>query len=286
MSHTHSAEAGFTTVIEPRTRLFDVNLKELWHYRDLLGLFVKRNIAVQYKQTILGPLWYIVQPALTVVMYMVVFGGIAGIPTDGIPQPLFYLAGVCIWQYFADCLNNTANTFVTNSNIFGKVYFPRLIMPLSDTVSNLLRFSIQLGLFLIVYAVYAFIGVPAHLTWYALLFPLLVLMLAGLALGFGILISSMTTKYRDLQILFSFLVQLWMYATPIFYPASILPDEFKFILNVNPLYYYINNMRTCIIGGISPEPLQYIICALFAFGSVGLGSLVFFKAQDRFILYL
>ena len=290
MSHTHSAEAGFTTVIEPRTRLFDVNLKELWHYRDLLGLFVKRNIAVQYKQTILGPLWYIVQPALTVVMYMVVFGGIAGIPTDGIPQPLFYLAGVCIWQYFADCLNNTANTFVTNSNIFGKVYFPRLIMPLSDTVSNLLRFSIQLGLFLIVYAVYAFIGVPAHLTWYALLFPLLVLMLAGLALGFGILISSMTTKYRDLQILFSFLVQLWMYATPIVYPLSQVKGKVFLGLDVhalmclNPITPIIETFKHAMLGAgefIGWGWLAYSL--IFTLALLALGVLVFNKVQKSFM---
>ena len=220
MEQQHLKEENFTTVIKPKNSLFEVNLKEIWDYRDLLTLFVKRNITVTYKQTILGPLWWLIQPAITVIMYMVVFGGIAGIPTDGIPQPLFYLGGVCMWQYFSDCLNKTSNTFVTNSGIFGKVYFPRLIMPLSDVISNLLRFGIQFGLFILVYIYFAFVGSAACPNWYLLLLPLLIIMMAGLALGFGVIISSMTTKYRDLQILFSFVVSLWMYATPIVYPLS------------------------------------------------------------------
>ncbi|MBQ7213821.1 MAG: ABC transporter permease, partial [Bacteroidales bacterium] len=202
-------------VIQPKDRLLSVDFKEIWRYRDLFTLFVKRNIVVQYKQTILGPLWYIIQPALTVLMYMVVFGGIAGIPTDGVPQPLFYLSGVCMWQYFSDCLNTTANTFATNANMFGKVYFPRIVTPLSNVASNLLRFFIQFMLFVAVYVYYVASGLPISPNAYALLFPLLVLMMAGLALGFGMIISSMTTKYRDLRILFSFIVQLWMYGTPI-----------------------------------------------------------------------
>ena len=182
----------WTTVIRPKDKLWSINLKELWSYRDLYSLFVNRNIVTQYKQTILGTLWFFIQPILTVIMYMVVFGGIAGIATDGIPQPLFYLAGTCMWQYFSDCLGKTSNTFVTNSGLFGKVYFPRLIVPLSNVTSNLLRFGIQLSLFVIVYIVYAFIGCSAHLNWYALLVPVLILMMAGLSLGFGTLISSMT----------------------------------------------------------------------------------------------
>lgn len=212
----------WTTTIRPRNSLFEVNLKEIWEYRDLISLFIKRNIITQYKQTILGPMWFVVQPALTVIMYMIVFGGIAGIPTDGVPRPLFYLAGTCMWQYFSECLTKTSNTFVDNANIFGKVYFPRLTVPLSNVVSNLVRFGIQFGFFVIVYIAYAFLDPTCHATlnWYALLFPVLLFMMAGLALGFGILISALTTKYRDLQILFSFIVQLWMYATPIVYPLS------------------------------------------------------------------
>ena len=216
------AEEKWDIEIKPKDKLLSVDFKELWRYRDLCGLFVKRNIITQYKQTILGPVWFIVQPALTVIMYMIVFGHIAGIPTDGVPRPVFYLAGTCVWQYFADCLTKTSNTFVSNSGIFGKVYFPRLVMPIADVLSNLLRFGIQFGFFIIVYIIYALAdpNCHAHLTWYALLFPVLLLMIIGLALGFGTIISSMTTKYRDLQVLFSFLVSLWMYATPIVYPLS------------------------------------------------------------------
>ena len=212
----------WTTVIKPKNKLLEVNLKEIWQYRDLISLFIKRNIITQYKQTILGPVWYVVQPALTVIMYMIVFGGIAGIPTDGVPRPLFYLAGTCMWQYFSECLTKTSNTFVDNSGIFGKVYFPRLVMPISNVISNLLRFAIQFGFFVVIYVIYALVdpNCTASLNAYALLFPVLLFMMAGLALGFGILISSWTTKYRDLQILFSFIVQLWMYATPIVYPLT------------------------------------------------------------------
>ena len=198
-----SSDSGWTTVIQPKDKLLNINLRELWSYRDLCSLFVKRNITTQFKQTVLGPLWYLIQPTMTVIMYMVVFGGIANISTDGLPQPLFYLSGICLWQYFNDCLSKTSSTFTANAGIFGKVYFPRLIVPISTVISNLLRFAIQFGLFLAVYAIYQIWIIPGqiHTNWYALLLPLLIVMLAGLALGFGILFSSMTTKYRDMTLL-------------------------------------------------------------------------------------
>ena len=245
---------AWTTIIKPKDKLWSVDLKELWRYRDLAALFVKRNIITQYKQTVLGPLWFIIQPILTVIMYMVVFGGIAGIATDGIPQPLFYLAGTCMWHYFSDCLGRTSNTFVANSGLFGKVYFPRLIVPIANVTSNLLRFGIQLGLFTAVYAVYAIKGCTAHMNWYALLFPVLVVMLAGLALGFGILISSMTTKYRDLQILFSFILQLWMYGTPIVYPLSLVKGKMAagfdlyFLMHLNPVTPVLETFKYGVLG--------------------------------------
>lgn len=213
-------EKEFTTVIKPRERLFEINLKEIWKYKDLMFLFVKRDITIQYKQTILGPLWYLIQPALTVIMYMVVFGGIAGISTGGIPQPLFYLSGICFWQYFVDCLNKTSSTFTANAGIFGKVYFPRLITPISVTMSNLVRFAVQLLLFFGAYVFYFLKGTDLNINCYALLFPVLVVFIAGLSFGFGVIISSMTTKYRDLTVLFGFITQLWMYVTPIVYPLS------------------------------------------------------------------
>ena len=289
-SETVSREEQWTTVIKPRNKLFEVNLKEVWAYRDLLTLFVKRDIITQYKQTILGPLWWLIQPALTVIMYMVVFGGIAGIPTDGIPQPLFYLAGVCMWQYFADCLNKTSNTFVSTANIFGKVYFPRLIMPISNTVSNLVRFGIQFGLFVIVYLFYVIGGTVACPNWYMLLFPLLVLMMAGLALGFGIIISSMTTKYRDLQILFTFFVQLWMYATPIVYPLSqvkgkvVAGFDLYNVMCINPVTPVIETFKHAALG--AGEFIGWGWLA-YSFGFMvlvlALGILIFNKVQKSFM---
>ena len=289
MSQTTENE-NWTTIIKPRNKLFEVNLKEIWDYRDLMTLFVKRTITVQYKQTILGPIWWIIQPALTVIMYMVVFGGIAGIPTDGIPQPLFYLGGIAMWQYFSDCLNRTSNTFVANAGIFGKVYFPRLIMPLSGAISNLVRFGIQLGLFVFVYIYYVIIGQAPTPNWYLLLFPLLVLMMAGLALGFGIIISSMTTKYRDLQILFSFFVSLWMYATPIVYPLSQVAGKEKFGLNIanvmclNPVTPVIETFKHGALGagefigwGWLAYSVVFMLVVLFV------GILIFNKVQKSFM---
>jgi lipopolysaccharide transport system permease protein len=289
MSQTTENE-NWTTIIKPRNKLFEVNLKEIWDYRDLLTLFVKRTITVQYKQTVLGPLWWIIQPVMTVIMYMVVFGGIAGIPTDGIPQPLFYLGGVSMWQYFSDCLTKTSNTFVTNSGIFGKVYFPRLIMPLSGIVSNLVRFGIQLGLFVLVYIYYFIIGQAPTPNWYLLLFPLLVVMMAGLALGFGVIISSMTTKYRDLQILFSFFVSLWMYATPIVYPLSqvagkeIKGFDLSFLMCLNPITPVIETFKHGVLGAgqfVGWGWLSYSF--VFMLVVLSLGVLVFNKVQKSFM---
>jgi lipopolysaccharide transport system permease protein len=280
----------WTTVIKPRTGLFEVNLKEIWDYRDLLSLFVKRTITVQYKQTILGPLWWLIQPALTVIMYMVVFGGIAGIPTDGIPQPLFYLGGVCMWQYFSDCLTRTSNTFVSNAGIFGKVYFPRLIMPLSSVISNLVRFGIQLGLFVIVYIYFVIVGKAPSPNGYLALFPLLVVILAGLALGFGIIISSLTTKYRDLQILFTFFVQLWMYATPIVYPLSqvagkkVMGLDLATLMCINPVTPVIETFKYGALGAgefVGWGWLAYSFVFMLVF--LTLGILIFNKVQKSFM---
>lgn len=239
----------YTTIIKPQSKLFEIDFKEIWRYRDLLVMFIKRDIVTQYKQTILGPTWYFIQPALTTIMYMVVFGGIAGISTDGLPQPLFYLAGIVLWQYFSECLNKTSATFTQNQHIFGKVYFPRLISPLSNVLSNLVRMSIQFLLFLIVYVYYVAVGVDVMPNTYALLLPLLIVMLAGLSLGFGIIISSMTTKYRDLTILFTFIVQLWMYATPVIYPLSTITNEkIRILMGINPLTSIFEAFKYGLLG--------------------------------------
>ena len=276
---------SWTTEIKPKNKLLSIDFKEIWQYRDLMLLFVKRNIITQYKQTILGPLWYFIQPIMTTVMYMVVFGGIAKISTDGLPQPLFYLAGISFWQYFADCLNKTSNTFVSNAGIFGKVYFPRLVTPLSDVISNLVRFTIQFVLFLIVYAYYAiFTDVQIHTNWYILLLPLLIVMLAGLALGFGILFSSMTTKYRDLQLLLSFFVSLWMYATPVIYPLStITNDTLRLVMQLNPLTGIVEFFKYGMLGvGVHD---WWMLGYSFGFMVVllAIGIIVFNKVQKSFM---
>lgn len=278
-------EENWTTVIRPKDKLLSVDFKEIWRYRDLMMLFVKRNIITQYKQTILGPVWYLIQPLMTTIMYMVVFGGIAKISTDGLPQPLFYLAGICFWQYFSDCLAKTSNTFVNNAGIFGKVYFPRLITPLSDVISNLVRFSIQFGLFLCVYAYYAiFTDVHIHPNWYALMVPVLVAMLAGLALGFGILFSSMTTKYRDLQLLLSFFVSLWMYATPVIYPLSTITNhKLLFIMQLNPLTGIIEFFKYGMLGVGCHEWWMLGYSFIFMLILLGIGIIVFNKVQRSFM---
>ncbi|MBR2210317.1 MAG: ABC transporter permease [Bacteroidales bacterium] len=285
-------EEKWDIVIKPKDKLFSVDFKELWAYRDLCSLFVKRNIITQYKQTILGPAWFVIQPALTVIMYMVVFGGIAGIPTDGVPRPLFYLAGTAMWNYFANCLTKTSNTFVTNAGIFGKVYFPRLVMPVANVISNLLTLAIQFGFFAIVYVAYALFdpSCQAHLTWCALLLPLLIVMMAGLALGFGTIVSSMTTKYRDLQVLFSFLVSLWMYATPIVYPLSQTGSKFFMgvpvhtFMCLNPVTPVIETFKYGFLGCGEFVGWRWLIYSfVFMCLLLGVGIVVFNKVQKSFM---
>ncbi len=274
----------YSIVITPHHHLWSVDLKEIWRYRDLIELFVRRNIVVQYKQTVLGPLWYVVQPVLTVVMNMIVFGGIAKMSTDGIPQALFYMAGNVCWFYFSDCLNQTSSTFTTNQSMFGKVYFPRLVVPIAVVVSNLLRFSIQLCLFIAIYLFFFFSGVDVHPNMYVLLTPLFVFMIAGLGLGFGILVSSMTTKYRDLTILFSFIVQLWMYGTPIVYPLSMVPEgTLRTFILANPMTSIIEAFKYATLGqGYFSWPaiaysFTFMILLLI------LGVVVFNKVQRSFM---
>ncbi len=274
----------WTTIIKPQNSLFDLNLREVWKYRDLWAMYVKRDIVTQYKQTILGPLWFFIQPILTTIMYMVVFGGIAGISTDGLPQPLFYLAGICLWQYFADCLNKTSNTFINNQAIFGKVYFPRIIAPLATVTGNLVRLGIQLLLFVIVYLIYLCSGVHIAPNSYVLLLPVLILMLAGLSLGFGIIISSLTTKYRDLTVLFTFIVQLWMYATPVIYPLStITSHKIRFLMMLNPITSIIETFKYGVLGvgtfswGMLGYSFGFMIVVLF------LGVVIFNKVQRSFM---
>ena len=275
---------NWTTVIKPKNKLLSVDFKEMWQYRDLFMMYVKRDIITMYKQTILGPTWFIIQPAITTIMYMVVFGGIAGISTDGLPQPLFYLAGICLWQYFADCLNKTSSTFISNQGIFGKVYFPRLVAPLSTIVSGLVKLGIQILLFVIVYIYFLAIGTPVEPNWALSLFPLLVIMIAGLALGFGIIISSLTTKYRDLTILFTFIVQLWMYGTPVIYPLSSIPEgKIKLLMQLNPVTPIVETFKygTLGTGEFSWNMLGYSFCFMLVVLSIGI--VLFNKVQRSFM---
>lgn len=278
-------EEPWSLEIRPEESLLHVDLGELWRYRSLFGMFVRRDIVTMYKQTILGPLWFFIQPVLTTIMYMVVFGGIAGISTDGLPQPLFYLSGICLWQYFADCLTRTSSTFIANAHVFGKVYFPRLVVPFSIVTSNLVRLFIQMSLFLAVYLYYLVAtDVPVHPNGHALLTPLLVILLAGLGLGFGVFFSSFTTKYRDLTYLLTFFVQLWMYATPVIYPLStITSHKVRMVMLANPVTAIVETFKYGVlgVGSFSWGALGY--SAAFTLILLATGIVIFNHTQRKFI---
>jgi lipopolysaccharide transport system permease protein len=241
------SESQFT-IIKPQSSLFALNLGELWQYRDLISMYVKRDIVTFYKQTILGPLWFVIQPVLTTVMFMFVFGNLAGISTDGIPQPLFYFSGIIIWSYFSDCLTRNSKIFIDYQNVFGKVYFPRLVVPVSITISNLVRFFIQLMIFLAIYFYYFFTKGNIIPNIYLLLFPLLIIITAGLSLGLGIIFSSLTAKYRDLTFLLQFGVQLWMYITPVIYPLNSISSDKQWIVMLNPMSSIIETFKYSAYG--------------------------------------
>lgn len=237
------------TEIKPQSHLLDLNFAELFAYRDLLMMYVKRDIVTFYKQTILGPLWFVIQPILTTIMFMFVFGNLAGLSTDSMPQPLFYFSGIILWNYFADCLTRNSKTFTENQQVFGKVYFPRMVVPLSITISNLVRFFIQLVIFLLIYFYYL-LFTEAVITPNStiLIFPWLVVLAAGLSLGFGIIFSSLTTKYKDLTFLLQFIVQLWMYATPVIFPLNSIPAEKQWLLVLNPMTAVVETFKYGFIG--------------------------------------
>jgi len=271
-------------VLQPKTSLFKLNLKEVWRYRDLMWMFVRRDFVAQYKQTILGPLWHIIQPLLTTLIFLFLFGRVAKISTDGIEPVLFYMAGITVWNYFAACLTNTSTTFVTNAAIFGKVYFPRLVMPLSIVISNIIRLGIQFGLLLVFMVIYYFKGVPINLSVYWLCIPVLISIMAGIGFGLGIIISSLTTKYRDLALLLTFVVQLGMYATPIAYPLSFLAGtKYKWVLNINPLTSIVEAFRYCLFGKgtVTMDGLLYSV--IFMIVVVLLGTLIFNKVEKDFM---
>ena len=274
----------WTTIIEPHDRFFDLGLRAVWQKRYLLWLFVKRDLTVQFKQTIFGFAWHFLSPLMSTLIYFIVFSRIAGIPTDGIPEPLFYLSGICLWNYYAGCLTKVQDTFARNADLFGKVYFPRLISPLSITISQLLNFSVQLLLFVVVYVVYAFAGVDVRPNGYLLLFPLLLLLVAGNALGIGLLFTSLTTKYRDLKNFFTVFVQLWMYATPVVYPLSVITNPtLHTLMSLNPLTPVFEAFKYAALGVGSFSWLWLAYSSLFTLLLLMASILLFNHKQKHFI---
>ena len=274
----------WTTEISPKSFAKGLGLKELWQKKYLIWLFIKRDITVQFKQTIFGMGWYFISPLFTMFMYIVVFGRVAGIPTDDIPQPVFYLSGICLWEYFAECLTAVSGTFQTNANLFGKVYFPRLVSPVSVVVSKMFRFSLQLATFIIVYLFFVFKGVDLHPNWYLFLFPVLIFLIQCLALGLGLIVSSLTTKYRDLTNFFGVFVSLWMYATPIVYPLSYVtnPTLHKIML-LNPMTAIIETFKYGAYGAGQFSWTALGFSALVTFILLFIGIAMFNRKQKYFI---
>ncbi len=270
-------------IIKPKTGWFDIDLHELWRYRDLIGMFVKRDFVTLYKQTILGPLWFIIQPLFTTLVFTIIFGKVAKIPTDNIPPFLFYMSGNVAWGYFATCLGRTSDTFNANAGIFGKVYFPRLAVPLATIVSGLLQFAIQFILFLGFYFYFIVEGAPILPKWWIACLPILLLQMALLGLGMGILISSMTTKYKDLRYAMSFLTQLWMYATPIVYPLTLVPDWLRPWYVLNPMVSLVESFRYAFLGSgailWSDVVISWLVTLLILFG----GIILFSRVEKTFM---
>ena len=280
---TSTSSEVWDLVIRPHRKWFDLKLGELWRYRDLVLLFVRRDFVSLYKQTILGPLWYLIQPLLTTITFTLVFGKIAKLPTDGLPQFLFYMAGTTVWTYFATCLTKTSETFVQNSQLFGKVYFPRLAVPVSILISNLIAFAIQFGFFLAFMGYFALHDAHLKPTLWILATPLFILIMAGLGLGFGIIISALTTKYRDLRFLVQFGVQLLMYATPVVYSSSSIPARFQPLIKANPMTSVIEAFRYAYLGGgsVSVGGLAYSFGFMVVI--VALGAVIFNRVEATFM---
>ena len=277
---------NFTLEIKPKSKLLDLNLKETWKYKDLLFLFVRRDFVAIYKQTVLGPLWFFIQPILTSLMQMLIFFKVARLPVDGMPPLVFYLSGNVMWQYFSSCLTMTSNTFRGNAGIFGKVYFPRIITPLSMVLSQLLKFGVQFALFLAVWIFYLVIGsseIPMLPTWHIILLPLLIIIMAGLGLGAGMLISALTTKYRDFTFLLTFAVQLMMYATPVIYPLSFVTGTIKKIILLNPMTSIIEAFRYGFTGSGSFNWIHLGYSFGFMVVLMFLGTVVFNRVEKTFM---
>jgi lipopolysaccharide transport system permease protein len=277
-------EESWDLTITPKDKLLAIDWTELWRYRDMFLLFVARNFRTAYKQTILGPLWFIITPVLSVIVYATVFGGIAQIPTDGVPAILFYLLGISVWGYFASCLSATSNSFVSNADIFGKVYFPRIIMPLVAVTTNLLSFAIQLAIFAAFYIYYVATGTHLVLHWQLVLFPVLIILLALMAVGFGMVFSSMTTKYRDLQIMLNKIISLWVYVTPVIYPLSMVTNEkLHLAMSLNPVTPVMEAIKYSLLGQGQFSWLWLAYSAACTFVLLVFGLMLFNKVQKSFM---
>ena len=284
MNKSQQNNENWDFVIQSKSSLFSLNLKEVWNYRDLLFLLVKRDIVSFYKQTILGPLWFFIQPLITTFIYMVIFGNLAGISTNGLPQTLFYMTGIIAWNYFSECLLKTSTIFKDNAHIFGKVYFPRLVMPLSLVFSNLVRFGIQFILLIGTFLYFAlFRDFQFHFSFALFLIPLFILLMAILGLGLGMLISSLTTKYRDLAFLISFGIQLLMYGTPIIYPLSAAPEKYKSIILLNPMSTIIEGFRFALLGKGEVTFMSIAYVCIFTIISFIFGLIIFNKVERNFM---
>ena len=283
LDEVHMESEKWDMIIEPQRNLFVLRLRELWHASDLIMLFVRRDFVSVYKQTILGPLWYLIQPLLTTVVFTFIFGGIAKLPTDGLPPFLFYMSGTVIWAYFASCLTKTSETFVSNANLFGKVYFPRLAVPVSILISNLIAFVIQFGFFLAFMGYFALQGTQLHPNWWILLTPVLILIMAGLGLGFGIVVSSLTTKYRDLRFLVQFGVTLLMYATPVVFAMSSIPQRFRWIILANPMTPIVEIFRYAFLGAGTVNLLNLAYSFGFMLVVVFIGTVIFNRVEATFM---
>lgn len=283
---TQKEGESWDIIIEPKRRGLNLNLKEVWHYRDLLVMYVQREFVATYKQTIMGPLWFFIQPIFTTLIFMLVFSGIAQISTDGLPPALFYMSGTVLWNYFTECFGKSSSTFSANAHVFSKVYFPRLVVPISALIANMIKLGIQVMLFLAIFIFYCFNGYVVNINIYLLLFPILILMIAGIGFGLGIIVSSITIKYRDLNILISFAIGLLMYITPIIYPLSAIPakyDKYKFIIELNPLSSIIETFRYGMLGTGSFSWGGLLYSLIFTVVIVLLGIITFNKVERKFV---
>jgi lipopolysaccharide transport system permease protein len=276
-------EQTWDLIIEPKTKWYDLRLREILRYKDLLLLFVRRDFVALYKQTILGPVWFFLQPIITTITFTVIFGNLAKISTDGLPPVVFYLAGITLWNYFSDTLTKTADTFTTNANIFGKVYFPRMIVPLAVVVSNLIKLGVQVLLFLAVWAYFLYTSDAVSPNRTILLVPYLILLMGFLGLSFGIIISSLTTKYRDLKFLVTFGVQLLMYASPIVYPLSIVPEKYRWIIMANPVTSIIETFKYASLGVGEFSLMQLGYSSIFTLILFVLGLIIFHRVEKSFM---